>query len=244
MNPAVDNNENEPHPGAIATVTTENGSHWEHIYSHNKPGSFLSYPNENLVTLFFQNRKEINQSGTCLDFGLGSGNNAEFLIQHMGTLYGMDIAESSIAIARQRLARHPQFQPERFSVGTSQQLPTEGYFDLIVAWQMLYYNDVAGLHDSIERLYRALTPGGVLIATLITDRDVKVQHATPSAPGTWVIDGRIPHQQGCTIVSPANREDFSGLFHAFTLIDYGYYERASFMTNNTASEYYIIAKKT
>ena len=221
-----------------------NGSNWEQIYSHNKPGSFLNYPNENLVTLFFQNRNHINQSGNCLDFGFGSGNNSEFLIQHMDALYGLDIAESSVAITRQRLANYERFQSDRFNVGTCQELPTDGFFDLIIAWQMLYYNDIVGLHNSIDRLHRALAPGGVLIATLITNRDVKVQHATPSQLGTYIIDSRIPHQEGCNVVSPANRADFIGLFSAFTLLDSGYYERASFMTENTASEYYIIAKKT
>ena len=57
----------------------KNIENWDQIYTQNKAGSFLNYPNENLVTLFFHNKKLINQNGACLDFGFGSANNSEFL---------------------------------------------------------------------------------------------------------------------------------------------------------------------
>ncbi len=88
----------------------KNITNWEEIYSNNKAGSFLNYPNENLVTLFFQNRQYINQDGKCLDFGFGSSNNSEFLIQHMQELYGVEISQSSVNIAKKRLAKFDNFQ--------------------------------------------------------------------------------------------------------------------------------------
>jgi len=220
----------------------KNIANWDDIYRNNKAGSFLSYPNENLVTLFFQNRKSINLNGRCLDYGFGSANNAEFLIQNMRELYGIEISESSVTIAKKRLAKFGNFNPDNFSVSGNEQDLT-GYFDLIVAWQMLYYNDRAGLILSISKLYEWLKPDGVFMCTLITPRDVKVKNAKQIDVDTYVIDERIPTQKDCKVFSPKNEQEFLTLFDRFEVIDCGYYERASFLSENTASEYYLVAKK-
>lgn len=220
----------------------KNIANWDDIYSNGKAGSFLSYPNENLVTLFFQNKKDINLNGRCLDYGFGSANNAEFLIQHIQELYGIEISESSVNIAKNRLAKFGNFNPNNFLVSGSESNLT-GYFDLIVAWQMLCYNDKQGLLTSIAKLYEWLKPGGMLLCTLITPRDVKVKNARLIDVDTYVIDGRIPTQEGCKVFSPKNEQEFLGLFDQFDVIDYGYYERASSASENTASEFYLVAKK-
>lgn len=108
---------------------------------------------------------------------------------------------------------------------------------------MLYYNDKQGLLTSIAKLYEWLKPGGMLLCTLITPRDVKVKNARLIDVDTYVIDGRIPTQEGCKVFSPKNEQEFLGLFDRFDVIDYGYYERASSASENTSSEYYLVAKK-
>jgi SAM-dependent methyltransferase len=220
----------------------KNIANWDDIYSNNKAGSFLNYPNENLVTLFFQNRTSINLKGRCLDYGFGSANNSEFLIQHMQELYGIEISESSVNIAKNRLARFGNFNPANFLVSGSEPNLAD-HFELIVAWQMLYYNNKQGLLASIVRLYEWLKPGGMLLCTLITPRDVKVKNAKQVDVDTYVIDERIPTQEGCKVYSPRNQQEFLDLFDRFEVIDCGYYERASTLSKNAASEYYLVAKK-
>lgn len=220
----------------------KNIANWDEIYSNNKAGGFLNYPNENLVTLFFQNRKNINLNGKCLDYGFGSANNAEFLIQHMQELYGIEISESSVNIAKKRLVKFGNFDPDNFMVSGSEP-NLIGHFELIVAWQMLYYNDKQGLLASITKLYEWLKPEGMLLCTLITPRDVKVKNAKLVDVDTYVIDGRIPTQEGCKVFSAKNEQEFLKLFDRFEVIDCGYYERASSLSENTASEYYLVARK-
>lgn len=220
----------------------KNIANWDDIYTNNKAGSFLSYPSENLVTVFFQNRKGINLKGKCLDYGFGSANNTEFLIQHIHDLYGIEISESSVTIAKTRLARFENFNPANFLVKGSEQNWVD-YFDLIVAWQMLCYNDKQGLLASIARLYEWLKPGGMLLCTLTTPRDVKVKSAKQVDMDTYVIDERIPTQEGCKVYSPRNEQEFLELFDRFEVIDCGYFERASSLSESTASEYYLAAQK-
>ncbi len=227
----------------MSNLADKNIRNWEEIYRDKKAGSFLNYPNEILVTLFFQNRSQINQAGKCLDYGFGSGNNAEFLIQHMEELYGMEISASSVAITRERLSHYPRFNPQNFKLSDAQQDVDAACFDLIVAWQVLYYNDHDSIQAAIAKLCHYLKPGGILICSLSTHRDVKVVHATAVATNTYIVDERIPHQQGCKIFSPANEQQFLELFPAVEMIDVGYFERKSFKAENTLSEYYLVAKK-
>ncbi len=222
---------------------TKNSENWEAIYGQKKAGNFLMYPSEHLVSLFFQNKSAINLTGRALDFGFGSGNNSEFLIQQMNELYGIEIAESSLPTAKNRLSRYDNFNPAYFKAGNKKNDFDANFFDLIVAWQMLYYNDEPGLIASIARLHHYLKPSGILICTLITHNDVKVKHAKRIAEDNFEIDSRIPHQEGCRVFSPKNKAGFLALFHEFEEIDVGYYERTSFLTENTTSEYYLVARK-
>ena len=119
----------------------------------------------------------------------------------------------------------------------------EGKFDLVVAWQVLCYNDLQGMKDSVRKLYASLKPGGILITTLTTQRDVKAKFAAKVAPNTFVIDDRIPHQKGCQVFAVNGKNKFLSFFDQFEVLDTGYYERLSFLAENTLSEHYLVAQK-
>lgn len=220
--------------------TNKNAENWEAIYRQKKAGNYLMYPSEHLVTLFFQHKSIINLQGRCLDFGFGSANNAEFLIQQMSQLFGIDISDSSVACARERLKNYPNFSSINWS---TKPLERDNFFDLVVAWQMLYYNDKAGLVATIDKLHRSMKSSGIFIATLITPNDVKVKLANRISIDEYEIDHRIPHQQGCRVYLPQNKEAFLALFTEFDVIDVGYYERSSYLVDNATSEYYVVARK-
>jgi len=221
----------------------KNQINWEDIYSLKKPGNYMNYPSEHLVSLFFQNRAAIRCDGTCLDYGFGSGNNTEFLIQRMKQIYGLEIATSSLDIIDQRLRHYDNYQPDHFKVSNDETPFPGGFFDLIVAWQVLCYNDHDSLVSAIAKLDRYLNRDGILICTLTKQNDVKVQLSEPIAKNTYRVDQRIPHQAGCVVYSPENQSEFLALFSAFRVIDYGYYERSSLVHENTAAEYYLVAAK-
>lgn len=230
----------------IKNSIDKNAQNWEMIYNQKKAGNFLIYPSEHLVSLFFQNKSLFNLNGNCLDFGFGSANNSEFLIQQLsqpGQLYGLEIAESSLLIAQQRLNKYKNFSANNFKISSGKSDFDINFFDLVIAWQMLCYNNKTSLISTIAKLHNYLKRNGILICTLTTHNDVKVKYANLVAEDTYEVDSRIPHQEGCHVVSPKNKEDFVALFHAFDVIDVGYYERASFIQENSASEYYLIAKK-
>ena len=220
----------------------QNASNWERIYSGGKAGSYLNYPSETLVTLFHQQKRLINQKGRGLDFGFGSANNSEFLIRHMQELHGLEVAQASVRIACERLAGFSNFQSSNFRVSGSEGDLT-GTYDLIVAWQVLCYNDLAGVRSSIARLRGWLKPGGVLMCTLMTPRDVKVRFSRPLAEDTYAIDERIPEQEGCVVYAPGTAQRFLSLFGEFSVLDHGHFERGSDVSMYLTSEYYAVALK-
>lgn len=220
----------------------DNIENWDNIYKKKKSGSFLNYPSENLVTLFHQHKTYINKNGNCLDYGFGSANNTEFLIQQISEVYGVEISESSIEIAKERLSKFHNFRPEKFTLANNEST-FDNYFDTIVAWQMLCYNDKNGLKESINKLHTYLKPKGVIFCTLTTQRDIKTIYAKPESENTFVIDDRIPHQTGCLIYAPKSSDELLDLFSKFEVIDHGHFERISYQTRNAASEFYLIGQK-
>ncbi len=219
-----------------------NAEKWDAIYSHQMAGSFLQHPNDTLVSLFFQNQESINVGGTCLDYGFGSANNSEFLLRYFSVLYGVEIARSSIDIARRRLNDYCNFNPALFTARRDLE-GFEGLFDLVVAWQVLCYNDAPSLNVAIRSLHASLKPGGIIITSLTTHRDVKTKFARRVAPNTFAIDERIPQQHGCRIFALDHTDEFVALFDAFEVLDVGCYERRSCRCENTLSEHYLVARK-
>jgi trans-aconitate methyltransferase len=221
---------------------SSNTLNWNAIYSNGLPGSFLRYPDNNFVSLFFQNRSHIKINGSCLDYGFGSANNSEFLIQNMGELYGIEASEASIEVAHKRLINFRGFNQLNY-VSKWDLSNWKNKFDLVLAWQALYYNDEEGVRDTIERFYSILANNGVLIVTLITQRDTKAIFATKVAPNTFKIDERIPSQNGCVVYAVDCIDNFLKFFDKFNILDFGLFERASLSSGNMLSEYYLVVKK-
>lgn len=215
---------------------------WNAIYNDGLAGSYMRYPSENLVTLFMRFKNQIKSFGKCLDYGFGSAANSEYLITHFDELYGIEVSEKCLDIANKRLSKYTNFQPEKFLLSNNQ-IKIENKFDLIVAWDVLFYGDYEKLIATIKFLYDQMKTDGVIMATLLTSRDLKVKFSKPTTSMTRQINSNIPLQQGCLINAIENEVGIEKLFEKFELIDIGHYERISYKSENTMSVYYIVAKK-
>jgi len=215
---------------------------WNAIYSEGLSGSYMRYPSENLVTLFMRFKNQIKSFGKCLDYGFGSAANSEFLIEYFDELYGIEVSEKCLDIAGIRLSKYINFQAEKFLLSHNQ-IKLEEKLDLIVAWDVLFYGDYESLIATIKFLSDQLKTEGLIMATLLTSRDLKVKFSNHTSSMTRQIDSNIPLQQGCLINVVENEDAIEKLFEEFELIDFGYYERRSYKDENTMSVYYIVAKK-
>ncbi len=218
---------------------------WENIYKNSKSGSYLEYPSEQLVRLFYRAKNEIEKNIICLDYGFGSGNNSEFLLPRVHELFGTEVSKASLDIADKRLNRFLSYKQDNFFL--KDKIPTSqlnSKFNLIITWQVLYYNSEDDLVKQIAEIYDFLKKGGILIATLPTKKDICCLNSQKLKKNTYRIGNEIPQQEGCIVTVPEDEEEFKAYFNKFEVIDVGYFENSSFFHPYAkASHYYIVGRK-
>lgn len=95
---------------------------------------------------------------SALEVGCSIGVLTARLAEHCERLLAIDVAESALAQARERV---PRATFERREI--PEQWP-DGPFDLIVCSEVLYYLDAAALDQAIDQIERTLAPAGSLLA--------------------------------------------------------------------------------
>jgi SAM-dependent methyltransferase len=93
-----------------------------------------------------------------VDFGCGSGANSVHIALRGAALAGVDISESLIRLARQRLTANGVERTARFVVGSAHDLPFEsGSVDVVFGIAILHHLD---LQLVAREVHRILKPGG------------------------------------------------------------------------------------
>lgn len=126
---------------------------FDRIYASDRP-SFSQNPSTVLVEAI-----ESATPGRALDVAMGQGRNALFLAQRGWDVTGFDISDAGLNVARANAKKHgatlaaQRSSIEDFDYGHAQ-------WDLIA---LIYVPNVAHEGSAMERLARALKPGGLLV---------------------------------------------------------------------------------
>jgi SAM-dependent methyltransferase len=219
----------------------ENKNAWEEIYKNNM--SYLNYPDSNLVSLFFKNKSNIVSNNKCLDFGCGSGNNAEFLAKYFNDLFAIDISSTAIELTRKRLDKMDSKYNAHFNTKMEGEIMNKN-FDFICAWQSLYYNSNLSFIKSLKKLIDSLNKDGIIMFTLLSKEDIKIKHSIQINNFDYKINGSISSQENCTVFAIDSSKHLLQLMSNFKIdiIDYGKFSLYSMKTFGI-NEYYIIGKK-
>lgn len=127
-----------------------------------------------------------------LDLGAGIGRHALALARDGFAVTALDAAPEGIAAIRTRS------ETEGLAVETVEgrmtELPfTDGAFDHVLSWNVIYHGDGDVVAQSIAEIARVLRPGGTFLGTMLSARRVPVELA--KYPGreisanTWVFEG-------------------------------------------------------
>ena len=142
-----------------------------------KQAAFLRYPADWIIRFHNMYLRNALPAGNVLDYGCGGGNNACFFMEKGYQVWGVDVTPHVLPLVRSNIeSRHLDVRnAERFSVidVLDPNLPFEdGFFDLCVSNQVLYYQPTeSAIHDVCREIARVLRTGGVVFFTMMGQKN-------------------------------------------------------------------------
>lgn len=147
---------------------------WNRHYQTEK--SRQLYPDENLVRLLAAARSELNpENASALDYGFGSGRHLQLLHEmRFARIAGCEISDVAFEQGRRSF---PELDLRLVAEADSTLPFDDASFDVIVCWGVLHYLSDHERLGLLEEFSRLLTPNGLLVGTLRSDRDTHFAHS-------------------------------------------------------------------
>lgn len=191
---------------------------WDKIY---RKGKILEYPNENLVR-FVSYLFKTPKNKKLLDLGFGSGNNLIHLLKKRFKCYGCEISPAAVELTKKRLK----------TIGLSADLKLlndkipypNDFFDIVVSWQVLYYNSQKSFYFMLKEVGRVLKHRGQFIVTLVRKDDIIVNYSDKIGKNIYKVNKKLPSQKGAIIYVVQNKKDIEKLFSNFGDLKIGHFE--------------------
>lgn len=170
---------------------------WKNLYAQGK--NDLRYPNDVLVRMIARIlNPKIHHN--VLDFGFGTGANLIHLAREGFSVHGIEISPHAIDKTAKRLEKEG-LCAELKLLDTTSHLPySDGFFDAIIAWQVLNYNNWESITTVIIELDRIMKSGGIFIGTMVAPGDISHVHSEPLGDGIY--RSKVPSQEGCIVLIP------------------------------------------
>jgi SAM-dependent methyltransferase len=175
----------------------------------------------------------------ALDLGCGPGRHAVYLASRGFDAYASDFTEEAVMLCRQALAEGGL--KGEVQVADMARLPYPGaFFDLIVAYNVVYHTTRAGMKDVLAGLSRILKPGGSLLVTLKTPEEWVFGRGKEIEPDTFLREGKgVP-------IHFAREEEISDLLSPFEITSKEYHRRTKQIPGRgqrTHARWMIVARK-
>ncbi|MFD0696242.1 class I SAM-dependent methyltransferase [Paenibacillus sp. GCM10027628] len=171
-----------------------NNQIWEEIYKRND--NHLSYPDDVLVRITHR-LLDPKKHSTILDYGFGTGSNLVHLIKKGYKLSGVEVSDCAIAKLKERL--HLDGYVAELQSNASGKIPfVDNSFDVVIAWQVLYYNNWDTFRDAMSEIERVLRPGGIFLGTMAAVGDYSHTHSI--VVGDSIYRSTVPGQEGATLI--------------------------------------------
>jgi ubiquinone/menaquinone biosynthesis C-methylase UbiE len=191
---------------------------WDRLY---KSGLKMEYPKEELVRRVHHLFRNM-QGKKVLDLGFGCGSNLIYLLKSGFEGYGCDISPAALELAQKRL-KELRLPADLKLFMDVIPYPNE-FFDIVVSWQTLYYNDPETLKSMIKEISRVLKPGGKILVTLARKNDIIFECADKIDNKTYRVNSKMPSQEGAIVYVVDNEDEIKQLFSGFKILEIGYFE--------------------
>ena len=135
---------------------------WDEIYK--RYGKYLVNPQENMeriVKVFKEKNVE-----KVLDLGCGSGRHLIFLAGHGFKVYGIDLAETGIKLAKDWLDKKGLNADLKIG-SVYKKLPyNTAFFDAVISTRVIHHARIIEIRKAIREIHRVLKPGGLIFITV------------------------------------------------------------------------------
>ncbi len=142
-----------------AASVSQFGNYWEDVYQRGEQCN--SAPFDEVVAFVYKQRphdKAINLTN-ILEVGCGTGNNIGFLAKQGFSTYGIDISETALKIAEQRVTPHHLWR------GSFTDIPFRKIFDLVIDRGALGCVPEPVMVKALSEIHRVLLSDGRLLFT-------------------------------------------------------------------------------
>lgn len=138
------------------------GKQWDKIFK--QYGKVFTKPQTDIPKII----KLFKKRGVkrVLDLGCGSGRHIVYLAKHSFEVYGIDISEHGIKIAKEWLKKEKV--KANLKIGSIyKKLPyKDNFFDAIISIQVIHHARIKIIRKVIKEIKRILKPGGLIFVTV------------------------------------------------------------------------------
>lgn len=164
---------------------------WER--AHEQPRFRPAYPHEQVVRWAFRNLDRNAASTTkVLDLGCGAGRHSLFFASEGFDTYACDISEVGLrelhALAQRRSVAVQTHQTPAHDLSHY----PDNFFDAVLCYAVIYYMTLAEAEQMLSEVLRILRPTATFFCVTRTDKDGRLQKATPIGPSAWHINALTP----------------------------------------------------
>jgi 2-polyprenyl-3-methyl-5-hydroxy-6-metoxy-1,4-benzoquinol methylase len=159
----------------------------------------LAWPDEDVVRcvqrFYGKLSPEERAQKHALDIGFGSGRHLVYLGTQGFQVAGIDVAESAMNWAHQKLSA-AGLQADIRAEELSQTAFDDHAFDLIVAWGVLFLKADEHIKADLKKVHNLLKPGGILCANFRTLNNWFYGLGEPQGEHAYLLDDRAEDYQG------------------------------------------------
>lgn len=184
-----------------------NTSVWENLYSNMK--AMLQYPDSVLVSIA-SSLISRDKYKKVLDYGFGSGSNLLYFLRRGFECSGAEVSGSAIRVTAERIAKEG-FKADLKLIKDGTLSFKNGEFDVVIAWEVLCYNDWNTLAYAVSEINRVLKPRGLFLGNMITSGNVPLIMNSHSL-GNGIYESVAEGQEGALLIAIDDEKKLRSVF--------------------------------
>jgi len=152
-----------------------------------------------------------------LDIGFGEGANLLYFATEGFDCFGTEIAGNRLKLTQNKFKKAGR--KAALKLVDSNDLPfADNFFDAVVAWQSIFYNDKKGYQKIVAEIFRTLKPGGHFLCSTVSDK-----HAICAKKiAANLYSPKIDSQRACLVCAFKNKERVKEMFKKFSDLKIGF----------------------